>query len=468
MNFRKGTTFFLMGLRLKLNNIRSKSNGTRSPLKNLELIKTESGLRNVRRRPIDIRTKLSGFKTEKISTRVGLDNLKSSLNICTTVANHTLQMGLTSAESRLNNVISKVKTVTPEIENIQAGLQSTMQTSRAKLQKSLEFGFEKTQSGLDNVRNSLDSGLEKTRSELDNVRDSLFSGLVKTRTGLDTVRNSLDSGLEKTRSELANVRNSLDSGLEKTRSELDNVRSQVSKTILHLDKTRSKLSDRRLRLPENFRSGFKNIRSKSYTYQKVQTIVSSEINNSRIGQYLLRIGYKMIESEYMTRPRSESKCRPGRFYRSRFRSKKNRQYQFQSEDNHRYRNRPEQDFQYPNRSEENRQYQYGRENNRQHCYGPEENRQYQHGRENNRQNRYRWEDNRQFRYGPEDNRQSQYEDNRNYRSRCEENGGFCSRCCCKRTCNCKTAQKDIEYYIDYFVKLFFRVVVIVSNIPGFI
>lgn len=61
-------------------------------------------------------------------------------------------MGLTSAGSRLNNVISKVKTVTPEIENIQAGLQSTMQTSRAKLQKSLEFGFEKTQSGLDNVR----------------------------------------------------------------------------------------------------------------------------------------------------------------------------------------------------------------------------------------------------------------------------------------------------------------------------
>lgn len=104
-------------------------------------------------------------------------------------------MGLTSAESRLNNVISKVKTVTPEIENIQAGLQSTMQTSRAKLQKSLEFGFEKTQSGLANVRNSLDSGLEKTRSELDNVR------------------------------------------------------SQVSKTILHLEKTRSKLSDRRLRLP---------------------------------------------------------------------------------------------------------------------------------------------------------------------------------------------------------------------------
>lgn len=49
MNFRKGTTFVLMGLRLKLNNIRSKSNGTRSPLKNLELIKTESGLRNVRR-----------------------------------------------------------------------------------------------------------------------------------------------------------------------------------------------------------------------------------------------------------------------------------------------------------------------------------------------------------------------------------------------------------------------------------
>lgn len=162
----------------------------------------------------------------------------------------------------------------------------------------------------------------------------------------------------------------------------------MSKTILHLEKTRSKLSDRRLRLPENFRSGFKNIRSKSYTYQKVQTIVSSEINNNRIGQYLLRIGYKMIESEYMTRPRSESKCRPGRFYRSRLRSKKNRQYQFQSEDNHRYRNRPEQDFQYPNRSEENRQYQYGRENNRQHCYGPEENRQYQHGRENNRQNRY--------------------------------------------------------------------------------
>lgn len=145
-------------------------------------------------------------------------------------------MGLTSAESRLNNVISKVKTVTPEIENIQAGLQSTMQTSRAKLQKSLEFDFEKTQSGLANVRNSLDSGLEKTRSELDNVR------------------------------------------------------SQVSKTILHLEKTRSKLSDRRLRLPENFRSGFKNIRSKPYTYQKVQTIVSSEINNNRIGQYLLRIG----------------------------------------------------------------------------------------------------------------------------------------------------------------------------------
>lgn len=463
MNFRKGTTFVLMGLRLKLNNIRSKSNGTRSPLKNLELIKTESGLRNVRRRPMDIRTKLSGFKTEKISTRVGLDNLKSSMNICTTIANHTLQMGLTSAESRLNNVISKVKTVTPEIENIQAGLQSTMQTSRAKLQKSLDFGFEKTQSGLDNVRNSLDSGLEKTRSELDNVQNSLYSGLKKTRTGLDTVRNSLDSGLEKTRSELANVRNSLDSGLEKTRSELDNVRSRVSKTILHLDKTRSKLSDRRLRLPENFRSGFKNIRSKSYTYQKVQTIVSSEINNNRIGQYLLRIGYKMIESEYMTRPRSESKCRPGRFYRSRFRSNKNRQYQFQSEDNHRYRNRPEKDFQYPNRSEENRQYQYGRENNRQHRYGPEENRQYQHGRENNRQHRYRWEDNRQFRYGPEDNRQSQYEDNRNYRSRCEENGGCCSRCCCKRTCNCKNAN-----YIDFFMKYFFRVVVIALNIPGFI
>lgn len=139
MNFRKGTTFVLMGLRLKLNNIRSKSNGTRSPLKNLELIKTESGLRNVRRRPIDIRTKLSGFKTDKISTRVGLDNLKSSMNICTTVANHTLQMGLTSAESRLNNVISKVKTVTPEIENIQAGLQSTMQTSRAKFQKKPRF-----------------------------------------------------------------------------------------------------------------------------------------------------------------------------------------------------------------------------------------------------------------------------------------------------------------------------------------
>lgn len=225
----------------------------------------------------------------------------------------------------------------------------------------------------------------------------------------------------------------------------------MSKTILHLEKTRSKLSDRRLRLPENFRSGFKNIRSKSYTYQKVQTIVSSEINNNRIGQYLLRIGYKMIESEYMTRPRSESKCRPGRFYRSRLRSKKNRQYQFQSEDNHRYRNRPEQDFQYPNRSEENRQYQYGRENNRQHCYGPEENRRYQHGRENDRQNRYRWEDNRQFRYGPEDNRQSQYEDNRNYRSRCEENGGCCSRCCCKRTCNCKTA-----CYIDFFMKYFFK------------
>lgn len=139
MNFRKGTTFVLMGLILKLNNIRSKSNGTRSPLKNLELIKTESGLRNVRRRPIDIRTKLSGFKTDKISTRVGLDNLKSSMNICTTVANHTLQMGLTSAESRLNNVISKVKTVTPEIENIQAGLQSTMQTSRAKFQKKPRF-----------------------------------------------------------------------------------------------------------------------------------------------------------------------------------------------------------------------------------------------------------------------------------------------------------------------------------------
>lgn len=175
MNFRKGTTFVLMGLRLKLNNIRSKSNGTRSPLKNLQnwiRIKKCS-------KAIDNRTKLSGFKTEKISTRVGLDNLKSSLNICTTVANHTLQMGLTSAESRLNNVISKVKTVTPEIENIQAGLQSTMQTSRAKLQKSLEFGFEKTQSGLDNVRTISIRDLKKLDQNWTTFKTASTQGLKK-------------------------------------------------------------------------------------------------------------------------------------------------------------------------------------------------------------------------------------------------------------------------------------------------
>lgn len=346
MNIRPGTTFFLMGLRVGLNNTRSKSNGTRSQLKNLELIKTESGLRNVRRRPIDIRIRLSGFKTEKISTRVGLDNLKSSLNSCTSIVSHNLQTGLTSAESGLNNVISKVKNVKPEIQNIQASFQSTIQTSRAKLQKSLDSGLEKTQSGLIKVRNSLDSGLKKSRSELDNVRDSIHSGLVKTRSGLDSVRSSIDSGLEITRSELDNVRNGLGSGLEKTRSELDNVRLRLSNTILHLDKTRSKLNDRRFRLTENFRSGFKNIRSKPYNYQKIYIIVSSEIKNNRIGRYLLRIGYKMIKSELTTRLSSERKSRPGRFYRSRFRSKKKCQHQFQSEHNHRYKSGPEKEFQY--------------------------------------------------------------------------------------------------------------------------
>lgn len=171
MNFRSGINLVLLELRSGFNNTRSKSNG--SPLKNYVFSKTESGLKNFRRSPIDIRIKSCGFKTNKINIRVGVDKLKSSLNNCSSKVSHKLQTGFNSAGSGLNNVLSNVKIVRPGIDNLKAEFQSTMHSSWAKLRNSLDSGKEKTRTGLDNVRNSLDSGFENTRLGLNNVRSQL-------------------------------------------------------------------------------------------------------------------------------------------------------------------------------------------------------------------------------------------------------------------------------------------------------
>lgn len=83
---------------------------------------------------------------------------------------------------------------------------------------------------------------------------------------MDIVWNSFDLGFEKIWFELVNVWNSFDLGFEKIWFELDNVWLWVSKMILYFDKIWLKLSDRRLRLLENFWLGFKNIRLKLYIY----------------------------------------------------------------------------------------------------------------------------------------------------------------------------------------------------------
>lgn len=336
MNFRSGINLVLSELRSGFNNTRSKSNG--SPLKKIVFRKSELGLKNFRRRPIDIRIKSSGFNTNKKNIREGVNNLKSSLNNCSSKVSHQLQTGFNSAASGLSNVLSNAKIERPGMDNLKAKFQSTVHSGRAKLQNSLDSGLEKTRSGLDNVRNSLDSGLENTRSGLNNVR-----------------------------SQLSNAR------------------------ILDYDEICSKLSARKSRLKNSFQSGIRNTRSKTYSslVESVESIVRSEINNTRKGQYLFRIGYEIIQLEFKTRPRRERRNRSGIFNKS----KENLENWSESKDNRQYRSQTTDDCQYQSRSEENFQDRYRSENSQNFQFQSKEDRQYRNRSEENRKNQSRSEEN---------------------------------------------------------------------------